>query len=470
MAIRDCWIPEPFIRAMCYEVPEFAKLDARTQTALAYMVWNSGTPRRAHAGYEGFDTYSYQELEQRFGRGRFAELNRRLKFFYVTPNWSKNQGETRGYRLSESMRRFRRTCLAGLISGSATLGAVRSGWLPVTAGSELVSLDGKRIATLPGALAALGSDGRKSVAWAGITLSNTVPVNLDSLHEASAALADRLKACPNQDHVKALEERLIAILQLITLANSRVAGVGRIPHRYVEAPSGRIYACGFTLQNAPRSIRQVALAGNYDYDIENCHYEILRQLGQRLGCKSEAIDAYLVYKPATRKGIAQRVGISEDQAKSCLLAIMYGARLSSYKDNAIPEEIGVAKARVLLQDVVFSAIARDVRNLREAVLSQYPKGDIENAMGKRTTGRCTSAQKLAHIIQGIEAMALRACVRYFGDDILLPVHDGFVSRKELNLELIEQVIYLETGFDLRVSCKQLSPSADLFLAKVKKAA
>jgi hypothetical protein len=84
-------------------------------------------------------------------------------------------------------------------------------------------------------------------------------------------------------------------------------------------------------------------------------------MAKQFGVECHAVNRYLADKNQTRRRIAESVGIEVDQAKVCLLALMYGARLSLRPDNAIPEAIGVEKARRLYADPTFAAIAKDLR-------------------------------------------------------------------------------------------------------------
>ena len=59
---------------------------------------------------------------------------------------------------------------------------------------------------------------------------------------------------------------------------------------------------------------------------------------------------YLGNKEAVRAGLAQRVEISEDDAKACLIALIYGARFTLWAKAEIPNLIGPARARKLFAD------------------------------------------------------------------------------------------------------------------------
>jgi hypothetical protein len=58
---------------------------------------------RAHNELEGYMSIPHQELSSLFGRGGFKAVNERVRLFNVTPNWSKDRGVTRGYRLQDDL-------------------------------------------------------------------------------------------------------------------------------------------------------------------------------------------------------------------------------------------------------------------------------------------------------------------------------------------------------------------------------
>lgn len=79
---------------------------------------------------------------------------------------------------------------------------------------------------------------------------------------------------------------------LLTLAKASKSGL--LPITYVQSNGGRLYAEGaVNLQNCKREIRKTALAGMFDVDIENCHYNLLEQMCARIGIKTPRISHYV---------------------------------------------------------------------------------------------------------------------------------------------------------------------------------
>jgi hypothetical protein len=167
-------------------------------------------------------------------------------------------------------------------------------------------------------------------------------------------------------------------------------------------------------------------------------------------------------------GIASRVGITFEQAKVCLLAIMYGARANTFHENAIAEAIGTNAARRLFRDQVFRNIHEGIRQGRKIILDAQPpsRGVIFNAVGKTISITKTAPERLAHLIQGVEASILKEVLDLHGADIVLLQHDGFASRKQLDTALLERIIHEKTGYRMRLEENQIEIPPDLNKTKL----
>ena len=162
---------------------------------------------------------------------------------------------------------------------------------------------------------------------------------------------------------------------------------------------------------------------------------------------------YLTHKKEIREKIANDIGMTIDDAKMCLLALMFGAKMSTWEDNSIPQAIGKVRAGALFKHPRFKAIAGELSRGKKLILERSTKSKTKliNVMGKSISLKESTNKRLSHIIQGIEAQALKACLTLYPDDIVLLMHDGFVSKKALDVPLIEQTIYKATGMQLQLS-------------------
>lgn len=461
MSSADDYVPEDFVIALQTGLKGFKQLCELEQVRLAMFAWDEGASRRKHKHFDGFMTIHHKELEQAFGRdrlrgSRFNIINAGLKMFEVTKGWSKEKKLTKGYRLTEQVQAIKEKYLSKKMEKL----------------TRLFRGDGNFVRTLPQPIDSKDTDGVTATAWRNARVQITATVDLDRLKNLFVHLEKKWLVQPTGDlfaNVEAanVEYRIEALSKLIKMAHTDVAGKGQVIHRYAESKSGRLYAKGVSLQTVPRTIRDMALHGLMDYDIENCHFAIFSQMAARYGYTTNAINHYLANKNMVRQGIADRAGIKIEQAKMCLLASIYGARVNTWHKNAIPEEIGQVAAARLFADAEFMGIAEDIKQGRRIILAKHPKSrtTYKNAMGKRIKagGRdgATPEEILAHLIQGVEAQALRKAVSLCGDGVVVLMHDGFVSREQIDTAMLEQGIFEETGYRLQISGKRIALPADM---------
>jgi hypothetical protein len=179
------------------------------------------------------------------------------------------------------------------------------------------------------------------------------------------------------------------------------------------------------------------------------------QLANQSGVDCKYIADYMERKNEIRAAIAKEVGISIENTKKCMIALMYGAKTTEWRKNAIPELIGPDAASKLYKVQLFANISKDVKVAGKAILEEVEpnrQGGIKNAFGKSIqskNGKGT-AQILAHLLQGIEALALRACVEVSPEAVVLLQHDGFTTTRKLDIQAIENAMKKATGFNLKL--------------------
>ena len=457
---RGDQIPESFLYHLFRNLPGFKRLPPLARRDFAYLIWIEGTWRREHSVLPGYMTIHYRELMQRFGRGVFASINAALGAFEVTNQWHKpdgaTKGSTKGYRLTPAVAKIKNDYL-------------HKGHRHLT---RLIQDDGRRMRTIPEAIAAKDQQGRTQTVWRNASVVKRIPVDLPRLQ----LLYDRLENLHRgrgtgdlfmpEVTVEDVRWHYDTLGQFLRLCKTDVAGVGHVPIRYSVAKTGRLFAEGISLQTLPKAIRNTALHSLWNYDIENCHFAIFHQLAAQYGLEAEAIAGYLRDKTATRNGIADRVGITVPQVKVCLLAIMYGARDTTWRDAAIPQAIGADAAQRLFVDQVFAAILADIKQGRKVILASYPRRrtTMLNAVDLPIRLDAPAEERLAHLVQGIEAKALRAVQAEYPEDLLLLMHDGWVSRNRLDVARMEAVMLDATGYELRLSEDQITLPPDLDLS------
>ncbi len=237
-----------------------------------------------------------------------------------------------------------------------------------------------------------------------------------------------------------------------------------IPTTYRESPAGRLYAEGATnLQRCVGEVRKAALKGCYDVDIENCHWSLLSQMAARIGITTPNIAAYLDNKKATRAELASAAGISLDDAKFVLLAMIYGATLDRsprQHTQAIEARIGKEAADRLRGFQRVRDLYRDVKKARDSIIQDYTDrtkkdGVIVNDAGREIGTKAEAREKLAHILQGAESVALQSMLSVLHARAALLQHDGLTVHGRPDLKLLEEKIKADTGYILSLEVEQL---------------
>ena len=439
---RNRIVPKDFVAKLKRGIKGYSKLSAKHRVCLAYYILNSGTWWSQHKNPEWDDymTIHYRELEKKFGRGGFAVINGELNIFEVTPNWNAKKKQTRGYRLREDVQEIKTKYLSPRKRNT----------------TEFNGLDGRAIRSVPQSVAAKDAAGRTSV-WNKARPPKIVPIDVELLTNLWHDMEKRVKGKTDlyvQGDAEDYRYKADSLGLLLRMANTDIAGRGYLMQRYEESNSGRLYATGINLQNTPRAIRKAALNGLYEYDMENCHYTLFCQLAARNSYEAKSITHYLENKVEVREQLSRELGLEIDQVKTCLLSILYGARVNTWYKNAIPREIGQEKAGLLYNHPLFKGIHKDIKEGRLEILDRWPinnRGFLKNDLGKPISSLESRAQILAHLLQGIEAKALRTVVQDIPDNVLVLMHDGFVTRKRINKKDMAQKISEATGFKLELS-------------------
>jgi hypothetical protein len=201
------------------------------------------------------------------------------------------------------------------------------------------------------------------------------------------------------------------------------------------------------------------MAGLYDIDIENCHYAILAQMAASSGYQCTEVLHYLGNKKAVRESLATEFSISTRQAKDALIALIYGAKFSVRAKDALPKIFNSTKlAALIYKHPRFEALQQDITGARQAVLEAHPVTNrtIKNKAGlvMRLAGS-NDRQQLAHLLQGVEVVALEAAYRLYPKEIVLLQHDGFAATCQLDTKRIEAAILEATGYRLEVEQKAI---------------
>ena len=465
-----------FFKVMRKHVPGFRKLPMAEQYQLCDMVNKSQHPRYKHKRHEGATAFWYKEITSRFGRGRFDKINSTAKIFDVSLNWSKEKGETRAYKPS------RNTENALSWYHKLVLRAERQEQ------GQLVAHTGRTLRTPPAPIASKAINGHTAKNCTDAPIQSFTPINTPNLRRYIKALETIIKQHEDPDYTQGelfadqpgmtLTDRDIGKIRYRTRFAVRVIGDSYIDlhqdtvllHQYVEHSTGRLYARGsINLQTVPREIRQTALTGFYDYDMENCHYALFDQLAAKAEYQTTAITNYLVNKKAIRAELANATARPLKAIKQCLIAIMYGTRktafASEYHTAALPDYLGEDAAHKFIHHPFVEALFEDVRAGSKAIIEHQAKTNrhnFTNAMGYTISSNEDPKKIIAHLLQGLEAKILEIARIDQGMNIILLQHDGFTCHQKINRKRLSGLVRDQIGYEIAFSEELLQVPENLF--------
>ena len=175
------------MRYMAREFPAIKSVpDKSVRLALCSMIFEAPTRYRAHTHHEGHARFTWQELEQSFGRNGFKAINDRLCLFEVVKDsigrdaWSMVNESTKAYMLTEQVSTIRDNYLNGVLRRRPT------NWL---------TEDGKYLQTLPAnAMMAKNKDGQNRRGFQGLPVNPKVAVNMVQIKKLIISIEARLIA------------------------------------------------------------------------------------------------------------------------------------------------------------------------------------------------------------------------------------------------------------------------------------
>lgn len=246
---------------------------------------------------------------------------------------------------------------------------------------------------------------------------------------------------------------------------------GRLPMLRKPADSGRVYYGGINLQNCPSVVRHAALGEHHSYDLRSSVYAwqlyMLRMI-QGIGkydtphgtiCTRELINDKHTVRGRLVETLVDTSGSTEHKLniiKQALTAIGFGARKSNaYYENDVLQTKGLA-------GVIFDPGSRNAfckhpwvsefiaeqdaigKQICDAVLELVPEYRTDPVVSNN--GKLSRKRLLAFLYQKAESKMIRHVMQHCEDsDILLWVHDGFCTRRAINLPNINGILTMDYG-------------------------
>ena len=371
----------------------------------------------------------------------FEEINKTLGFYEVKPNYSPG--------------RYARPCY--LVNNLAQ--QLIQDWISSDNHTPhpMTDYKGSIRNTPPRAIISKDKSGnqRKSK---GQLRSSLIPIDIDSLKK----LSGKFDACGHTD----MRYKADSIIQA-----SRIDQFdAHLPLQYREDNSGRLQGVGFHLQNTSKEIRNAALTGQYNYDIDACHPALMYGICLKHGIELQEVSAYITDKSAYRKLISEQIGIDEMQIKIAITALAFGARLSA--NNAYcsvpsifnPDGIESLYLQEQTEDFINNKIVknlakefRDAHNIITKFEVRKSNSNVINILRKRKSIRSSKTSSVvSHILMGYEAKALDIAIQETGGNISLLLHDGFIVSQPIDTQPIVDRFCEETDLEISYSMDRIA--------------
>ena len=246
---------------------------------------------------------------------------------------------------------------------------------------------------------------------------------------------------------------------------------GRLPMLRKPAESGRVYYGGINLQNCPSTVRHAALGTHHSYDLRSSVYAwqlYMLRIIQGLGkydiphgtiCTRELINDKHTVRSRLVETLVDTSGSTEHKLniiKQALTAIGFGARKSNaYYENDVLQTKGLA-------GVIYDKGSREAfcnhpwvvefiaeqdsigKQICDAVLEEVPAYRTDPVVANN--GKLSRKRLLAFLYQQSESRMIKHVMQHCKDaDILLWVHDGFCTRRAINLPNINGILLMDYG-------------------------
>lgn len=421
--------PSGLVELLRQRVPIYADLSQRHQCNIARMLWDFANNRYQHRIYDGA-AFSVEYMRNLWG-------NLRTRNHVVAKFFRNIQGDNISHLISD-------------FTPYDFLGVVLVEFLEDDTPIDLIDGE-KRMRMPPNPILSRAANNDPEVnnakhsMWKSIRPSPTIPINQDALLEFSRKTTDP-------------REKMSALRLLKLSRNTR--SPGSIPVLYEQKSTGRLTEVLFAMQNNQRAVISAALHGYWDYDLNNAHFSILSAWAKKLGKSTPVVDEYLRNRKKIRQELTEHCGAKLEDIKECLIALLYGAPLHTNPDfTEIPKILGQEATALFTKHPFVKALKKEIASVGKFIVNDThsSRGCYVNAMGIEapTHKNQTTFKLLCHSLQGVEALALKSVVAKYGEDILLCMHDGWVSRRRLDCYQLKHLIKTATGFELEVEEQQL---------------
>ena len=419
-------ITRGMLNYMLSVVPELSKYDVRKQvwyTSTCFGI-GSGVARKHNLVPSSFVLES-RYLREAFGKG-FHVLNNSYGLFQFDRCW--RQGSARPCNATPQLRQLIEEFYCS----------------EFVSDRQRIDANGRKIKSRTRAIFCKDVSGQTARVRSG--LNAFVPVDVGAISALITGLEGRF----------ALSSKDSRLLMSARLLRNFTEFDGCVYQTYTESPSGRLYANNSNLQNCPSMLRKAALNGQYDHDIINCHFSIFLSLAKKHGNDAPQIEYYVAQREDLLERLSEDTGEERSNLKTALLALVYGAGLQ--RGGAL-ESLLIEGYEEFVNDLEVISLQNEIRRVGRIIVDQdgelTQRGHLKNILGKSIPMPYSFGQRLSHILQGYEALAMQKVLDRYEGEISVLQHDGYTLQREVGLEDVQNEMRTEHGVEIEYKVEQL---------------
>ena len=222
-----------------------------------------------------------------------------------------------------------------------------------------------------------------------------------------------------------------------------------------ESKSNRLFN---PIQNYPSIIKRPLLARNgynYNYDIQCCAPRLLLQYSRKCGLDTPTplLDSYIDNRKQIRTEISDALGITSDQVKQIINALLNGAVISHRTDTSILNILDNKHQLIdqLKSNRYITELRVEIKSMWCAIKPHRLQRTITDVRG-RTRALPLSTKEKSITYRELEEIVLREIAKYLGrtNNQALLEHDGWTSREVIDITELRSYVKSHTGYLIEI--------------------
>ena len=278
-----------------------------------------------------------------------------------------------------------------------------------------------------------------------------------------------------------VNDRYLYIFGLINLLRQYKEGTNSILY---EEKKFRLYSSkrlnfGVNFQSIKSNLRKIIFQGQYDYDINagapTLLYQFIKQKYTSENIELQYLESYIKNRKILRKRCAEILAEKnkskdtkefEKQTKETFTALLYGSNVLSPKSKL---SMNYSNRKYLYDNFdEFRDLVEDVKLLFKYYKEYIEKLKIESTKEdfieiekgifietkKNDNGKIVNKKEnsiISEIYFYLESKILKLVYENYKEDISLLIHDGFICRKYLELEELQNLVKEKLGYEVKYS-------------------